>query len=111
MLRRSLRAREIADGSIAVGTNFEDVSNSPTGPGGCANFGPTLAQPPVGVRLCGAEVLYRTAIPATKSGRLFGSIELSPVSGTFVGITSVSETSAGTAPEIDLDALGCESPA
>jgi hypothetical protein len=86
----------------------EHVSNAATADGGCDNFDATRARPPVGVWLCGGDVHYLTGIPSEVDGTLYGSIERSTSGGAFVGLTSAADPSAGEAPQIDLDELGCD---
>ena len=81
---------------------FENISNAPTSPGACAGA-TTLMDPPVGVRLCGSDVLYVTAIPIdVADGLLFGTVESFKDDGTIVGLTSQVATDAAAAPEVDL---------
>ncbi len=100
----------LCPGSSAQTTaGFEHVSNAPTGPGACASFDNTLATAPAGVRLCGDEVLYLTAIPADVVGVLYASIESQyRTAGSVVGLTSTADPDAGAVPTVDLDELGCE---
>jgi hypothetical protein len=106
-----------ATGELCAGTSFqlpttgfEHVSNAPTGEAGdpCALFEATRADPPVGVRLCGDQVLYLTAIPTGREGLLFASLEATTDDGAFVGLTSQADPTAGEAPTIDLEVPGCE---
>jgi hypothetical protein len=95
--------------SAQTSAGFEHVSNAPTAAGACESFDNTRAEAPVGVRRCGEDVLYLTAIPASVEGILFGSIETRyQTAGSVVGLTSMADPTAGAAPAIDLDALGCE---
>jgi hypothetical protein len=86
------------------------VSNAPTAAGACEGVA-TLQAPPIGVRLCGTEVLYRTAIPVTARGILWASINHQLGGGTYVGLAGVVDGGTADAPRIDLQDLGCRSPA
>ena len=94
--------------SILTAFGFEHVSNAPTATGVCGLFQSTLAEPPVGVRLCDDQVLYVTEIPADAEGRLFATIERSRAGGAVTGLTGEADLAAGRPPVIDLDALGCD---
>ena len=91
--------------SIQTAAGFEFVSNGPTDGADCSSFPTLSADPDVGVLTCQGVVSYRTAIPATTQGSLFGTIER-PVEGGIMGITGVAPTTAGV-PEIDLSLLSC----
>jgi hypothetical protein len=97
--------------SIETANGFEHVSNAPTAPGACKGEERTLAAPPVGVRLCPSlgrtGFAYVTAIPAAAAGVLYASVEKAQPGGAIVGVTGRAPTSAGSAPKVDLDALGC----
>ncbi len=97
--------------SIETANGFEFISNAPTAPNACKGEEPTLATPPVGVRLCTSlasrAFAYLTAIPATSEGVLYASVERAEADGSIVGITGRAATTAGPAPEVDLDELGC----
>lgn len=88
--------------SIQIGSAFENISNSPTGQGGCpGRLGENLAGAGAGVQACGPLLLYVTEIPADAEGTLYGSIEA--LRGTdLVGLTSSVATADGEAPEIEL---------
>jgi hypothetical protein len=92
--------------SLQVGNGFQYVSNSPTAAGACEGVA-TYQPPPIGVRLCGSLVIYRTAIPATARGILWASINKQLGGGTYVGLAGVIDGSTGPAPQINLDDLGC----
>jgi hypothetical protein len=95
--------------SAQTAAGFEHVTNAPTDPGGCEGFDATLAAGPVGVRRCGSEVLYLTAIPADVEGTLFASIETRyEVEGSVVGLTGMAGPTDGQPPVIDLDDPACE---
>ena len=95
--------------SVQTDAGFEHVSNAPTEAGACEGFDATLASGPVGVRRCGAHVLYMTAIPADVRGILHASIETRyRTPGSVVGLTGTADPGDGEAPEIDLEALGCQ---
>jgi len=97
--------------SIETASGYEFVSNAPTAPEACTGQESTLAPPPVGVRFCSSlasgAFAYLTAIPATTEGVLYASIERAQPGGSIVGITGRAATTAGPAPEVDLEALGC----
>ena len=62
----------------------------------------------LGVLMFASEAFaYLTAIPATTEGVLYSSIERAQPGGSIVGITGRAATTAGPAPEVDLEALGC----
>jgi hypothetical protein len=92
--------------SIKTATGFAFGSDSPTEAGACNGVVSKVASAPVGVRLCGIRVLYLTAIPATESGTLYGTIEKGQPDGSVQGMTSQAPSST-SAPKIDLDKLGC----
>ncbi len=97
--------------SIQTANGFEHVTNAPTAPDACKGEEKTLATPPVGVRLCTSlgtmAFAYVTAIPITATGVLYASVEKAQANGAIVGVTGRAPTSAGAAPPVDLDALGC----
>jgi hypothetical protein len=92
--------------SIKTATGFADESDSPTATGACDGVVSKVASAPVGVRLCGVRVLYLTAIPASESGTLYGTIEKGQPDGSVQGATSQAPSST-SAPKIDLDRLRC----
>lgn len=95
--------------SLQTAAGFEHVSNAPTEADACEGFDATLAAGPVGVRLCGDEVLYLTAIPADAEGVLFASIETGyQTPGSVVGVTGPAEVAGAAPPEIELDDAACE---
>jgi hypothetical protein len=56
--------------------------------------------------MCGENIVYVTAIPASKEGTLYSSIEL--YAGTTIhGVTGTTSTNMGNAPEVELTDLGC----
>ena len=93
--------------SILTITGFEFISNAPTGAGACSTA-TTVAEPPTGVRLCGDEVLYLTAIPVETEGTLYGTLystlERYREDGSIIGLTSgVNAAGAASfAPEVDI---------
>jgi len=91
--------------SIQTAAGFEFVSNSPTDGADCSTFPTLTSDPDVGPLVCQGVVSYRTAIPATTQGNLFGTVER-PVDGGVMGITGITPTSAGV-PEIDISLLSC----
>lgn len=91
--------------SIQTASGFEFVSNAPTEGADCSSFPTLSADPEVGPLVCQGVLSYRTAIPATTQGNLFGTIER-PVEGGIMGITGISSTSAGV-PEVDIALLSC----
>lgn len=91
--------------SIQTAAGFEFVSNAPTEGADCSSFPTISSDPDVGPLVCQGVVSYRTAIPATTEGVLYGTIER-PVEGGIMGITGVTPTSAGV-PEIDISLLSC----
>lgn len=91
--------------SIQTAAGFEYVSNAPTDGADCSSFPTLSADPDVGALVCEGVLSYRTAIPATAQGNLFGTIER-PVEGGIMGITGIASTTAGV-PEIDLSLLSC----
>jgi hypothetical protein len=95
--------------SAQTAAGFEHVSNAPTEAGACEHFDGTLATDPVGVRRCGEDVLYLTAIPADVEGVLYASIETQyQTPGSVVGLTSVADPAGAAPPKIDLDDPACE---
>ena len=94
--------------SIGTATGFEFVSNAPTGEGACSTA-TTLVPAPTGVRLCGDNVLYLTAIPGETEGTLFGSVEQFRADSSIIGLTSQVAADSAAATEIDLSS--CETPA
>lgn len=93
--------------SIETAAGFDFVSNAPTGEGACSTA-TTLVPPPVGVRLCGDDVLYVTDIPVETEGMLYGTIERFREDGTIIGLTSQVAADIVAAPEVDLSS--CETP-
>jgi hypothetical protein len=91
--------------SIQTAAGFEFVSNAPTDGADCSTFPTISSDPAVGALVCGGVLSYRTAIPATSEGVLYGTIER-PVEGGIMGITSTAPTSAGV-PEVDIALLSC----
>jgi len=87
--------------SIQAGT-FQNVTNSPTATGSCDGGTPvTLATPPMGAYLCGTELVYHTAIPTTKTGNLWGTIDV--IDGdTLVELTSMVVSNIAITPELDI---------
>ena len=94
--------------SIGTATGFEFVSNAPTGEGACSTA-TTLVPAPTGVRLCGDDVLYLTAIPVETEGTLFGTIERFREDSSIIGLTSQTVADSAAAPEVDLSS--CDIPA
>jgi len=93
--------------SIETATGFEFISNAPSGDGACSTA-TTLVDPPTGVRLCGDQVLYLTAIPVETEGTLFGSLEKFRDDTTIIGLTSDVAADAAAAPDVDVSS--CETP-
>jgi hypothetical protein len=95
--------------SIKTGSGFEHVSNAPTVAGACSGEEKTLAQPPVGVRMCpilaNTGFAYVTAIPLEAKGTLYASLEHAQPDGSIVGLTGAIAT--GSTAAVDLDAMGC----
>lgn len=94
--------------SIQTAAGFEFVSNAPTGEGACSTA-TTLVPAPTGVRLCGDNVLYLTAIPVETEGTLFGSVEQFRADSSIIGLTSQVAADSAAAPEVALSS--CEIPA
>ena len=91
--------------SLATNT-FEFVSNAASAGADCSTF-PTLSDDPTVRALeCNGSIAYRTAIPADSAGILFGTLE-KPVDGGIMGITSLSDSSLGEIPEVDVGQLEC----
>lgn len=91
--------------SIQTAAGFEFISNAPTEGADCSTFPTISSDPAVGALVCDGVVSYRTAIPATTEGVLYGTLER-PVEGGIMGITGIVPTSAGV-PEIDISLLSC----
>lgn len=89
---------------IASGA-WEWVSNAPAPGADCTSFSTLTTDPDVGVLVCQGVVSYRTAIPASATGNLYGTIERL-VPGGYMGLTSITPTT-GTIPEVDLAILSC----
>lgn len=85
---------------------YEFVANVPTEGADCSTFPTLSADPAVQVLTCEGVVSFRTAIPASSEGTLFGTLER-PVEGGLTGITSMTPTSAGAIPEVDVSLLSC----
>ena len=85
---------------------YEFVSNAPTEGADCSSFPTLTSDADVGPLVCQGVVSYRTAIPSDTEGNLFGTLER-PVEGGLTGVTSITPTSAGTIPEVDLKLLSC----
>lgn len=94
--------------SLAANNSFQFISNSPAVSGACEGATTLPSEDSAGVYLCDGQVLYKTEIPSDSAGDLFGTIEIFNPDGTIVGLTSVSATSLGVAPAVDLSA--CEGP-
>ena len=94
--------------SIQTTTGFEHISNSPAVDGACGGASTLATEASAGVVLCDDLVLYVTQIPSDKVGDLYGTIEIIESDGAGIGLTSISPTSLGEAPEVDLS--GCEGP-
>lgn len=93
--------------SILVGTDFTDTSNAPVGGDGACEGASKLAQAPAGAQMCGPNIVYVTAIPSSKEGTLYSTIEVWEGEATIHGVTGVTSTNRGEAPEIELSELGC----
>jgi hypothetical protein len=84
--------------SLAVPSGeYENVSNAPTGDGGCDGVDSTITE----VTVCDAAWIMPTAIPADAEGQLFASIS-SPDSS--AGVLGFVPTGPEEIPEIDLAA-------
>ena len=94
--------------SIQTATGFDFVSNAPTGEGACSTA-TTLVPAPTGVRLCGDDLLYLTAIPVETEGTLYGTIEQFRSDSSIIGLTSQVVADSAAAPEVDLSS--CDIPA
>ncbi len=93
--------------SILVGTDFTDTSNAPVGGDEACVGANNLAQAPAGAQMCGPNIVYVTAIPSSKEGTLYSTIEVWEAEATIHGVTGVTSTTGGEAPEIELSELGC----
>jgi len=95
--------------SILTNAGFEHVSNAPVPGADCSNsFGTIDSVPGVsGGQLCNGLVSYITAIPSNLDGELFGTIEVYPPSGRFVGATGTVVVTGADLPEIDAASLSC----
>jgi hypothetical protein len=93
--------------SILVGTDFADTSNAPVGGDEACVGANNLAQAPAGAQMCGTNIVYVTAIPSSKEGTLYSTIEVWEGEATIHGVTGVTSTNRGEAPEIELSQLGC----
>jgi hypothetical protein len=91
--------------SILVGTSFEDTTNSATEGADCGSA--DLAKAPAGAQVCGENIVYVTAIPSAKEGALVSSIEVWEEEFLIHGVTGVTSTNRGEAPEVELSELGC----
>ncbi len=87
--------------SILTGAGWVYISNAPTEEGACEGF-PTLTDDPgVGPVDCHGTLFYRTAIPSSEQGTLYGTIEMLDEEGNMLGITSQAESNPEML-EIDL---------
>ena len=93
--------------SILVGTDFGDTSNAPVGGDEACVGANNLAQAPAGAQMCGPNIVYVTAIPSSKEGTLYSTIEVWEEEFLIHGVTGVVSTNRGEAPEIELSQLGC----
>jgi hypothetical protein len=94
--------------SLQTAAGFDFITNSPAVEGACGPAATLASEDGAGVYLCDGLVFYQTQIPADAEGNLFGTVELFDADGTIIGLTSVSSTSQGEAPAIDLST--CEGP-
>jgi hypothetical protein len=89
-----------AGNSILTSAGLEHVSNSPhmgAADDVCSDV-PKLADPPAGVYACGSLLYYRTEIPVTADGELFGTLEFNDGSG-FAGQTASGPADPENTPE------------
>jgi hypothetical protein len=95
--------------SILTNAGFEHVSNAAVPGADCSNsFGTIDSVPGVsGGQLCNGLVSYITAIPSNLDGELFGTIEVYPPTGRFVGATGTVLVTGADLPEIDPASLSC----
>ncbi|MGI9646885.1 MAG: hypothetical protein ACR2OI_00030, partial [Acidimicrobiia bacterium] len=91
--------------SLATDT-FQFVSNAPSAGADCSTFSTLSDDPTVRALECDGSIAYRTAIPDDGAGILFGTLE-KPVDGGIMGITSLSDSSLGEIPEVDISELEC----
>jgi hypothetical protein len=78
-------------------TDFVNVTNAPTGEGGCSG----IESPAGEVRVCDDAWIYTTAIPLDADGTLYASVSTPDVDAGVLGITLIP---ASRFAEIDLDA-------
>jgi hypothetical protein len=90
--------------SILVGTDFGDTSNAPVGGEGACEGARNLVHAPAGAQMCGPNIVYVTAIPSSKEGTLYSTIEVWEEEFLIHGVVS---SNRGEAPEIELSELGC----
>ncbi len=95
--------------SILTNAGFEHVSNAAVPGADCSNsFGTIDSVPGVsGGQLCNGLVSYITMIPAGTDGELFGTVEIYPPSGRFVGATGTVVVTGADLPDIDPASLSC----
>ena len=82
------------------------MSNSPTPGGSCEGAG-NVVMNGVGTFACGGIVAYRTLIPASAEGSLFGSLEVYTPAGANAGATSEAQADLANTAAIDLTIFGC----
>ncbi len=95
--------------SILTAAGFEHVSNAAVPGADCSNAFSTIDSVPgvSGGQVCNGLVSYITAIPSNLDGELFGTIEVYPPDGRFVGATGTVIMAAADLPGIDPATLSC----
>jgi len=96
----------LCPGASVATDRFEFVSNAPSAGADCSSFSTLSSDPTVRALECNGSIAYRTAIPEDSVGILFGTLE-KPVDAGIMGITSLSDSSVGEIPEVDLSLLEC----
>ena len=92
-----------------MNAGFQHISNAAVPGADCSNAsGPIDSVAGVsGAQVCNGLVSYITAIPSDLDGELFGTVEVHPPSGRFVGATGTVVVAAADLPEIDAASLSC----
>ena len=95
--------------SIRTNAGFQFVSNAPVPGADCSNAFSIIDSVPgvSGAQVCDGLVSYITEIPSDVDGELFGTVEVYPPSGRFVGATGTVVMTAAELPEIDPATLSC----
>jgi len=95
--------------SILTNAGFEHVSNAPVPGTDCSNAFAIIESVPgvSGVQVCDGLLSYITAIPSNLDGELFGTVEVYPPSGRFVGATGTVDATGADLPQIDPASLTC----